>query len=136
MMSWPSIWTPGHIWRGYVMFLQLTAKEGFNWRADCYLLPLRQQREGFLLAYGAPLAGHNGMEATVACVATYFWWPTVQRDVRLMVQNCPDCVQKITKERLKRPVSMFHPAKGTPSRSCTLTWLGPCRRPWQGTHIS
>ncbi len=66
-----------------------------------YLLPSSLQRKAFFLAHGAPLASHNGMEATVARMATNFWWPTIQRDVQLMVQTCPNCVQKITKERLK-----------------------------------
>ena len=45
----------------------------------------------------ATIAGHTGMEATLARITMHFWWPTVQRDVRLMVKTCPECVQKITK---------------------------------------
>ncbi len=43
-----------------------------------YLLPPDLHREAFFLAHGAPLTGHNGMEATVARVMMHFWWPTVQ----------------------------------------------------------
>jgi hypothetical protein len=77
---------------------------GLTVERTCYLLPPNLQREPFP---SAPLAGHNGMEATIAHVTMYFWWPTVQQDIRLMVQTCPDCVQKITKERLKAGVHVL-----------------------------
>jgi hypothetical protein len=93
-----------------------------------YLLPLSLQREAFFLAHSAPLAVHNGMEATVARVATFFLWPTVQRDIRLMVQNCPDCVQKITKERLKAGIHV--PSRqGYPQQVLFIHLVGPGRKP-------
>jgi transposase InsO family protein/dUTPase len=89
-----------------------------------YLLPPSLQREAFFLAHGAPLAGHNGMNATVARMAAYFWWPTLQRDVQLMVQTCPDCVQKITKERLKAGIHV--PSRqGYPQQVLFVDLVGP-----------
>ena len=70
------------------------------------------------------MAGHNGMEATIARITMHFWWPTVHRYVRLMVQTCPECVQKITKEWLKAGIHV--PSRqGYPQQVLFIDLVGP-----------
>jgi hypothetical protein len=64
------------------------------------------------------------MKATIARVTMYFWWPTVQCNVCLMVQNCPDCVQKITKERLKAGIHVPS-QQGYPQQILFIDLVGP-----------
>ncbi len=89
-----------------------------------YLLPPELHIDAFNLAHEAAMAGHMGMEATLARVATHFWWPTIKRDVMLMVKTCPDCVQKITKERVKDGIHV--PSRqGYPQQVLFIDLVGP-----------
>ena len=67
--------------------LTITAKT-LTGERTCYLLPSVLHQDAYFLAHGAPMAGHHGMEATIARVTMHFWWPTVHSDVHLMVQTC------------------------------------------------
>ncbi|MCO5602273.1 hypothetical protein L7F22_056402 [Adiantum nelumboides] len=49
-----------------------------------------------------PYAGHRGINATVKAVETFFYWPTLRRDVDAFVQECITC-QKVKFDKQKAP---------------------------------
>ncbi|MCO5573423.1 hypothetical protein L7F22_027194 [Adiantum nelumboides] len=49
-----------------------------------------------------PYAGHRGIDATVKAVETFFYWPTLRRDVDAFVRECIIC-QKVKFDRQKAP---------------------------------
>ena len=77
-------------------------------------------RDGFLLMHGRlcvtsqlrnkvlieshapPFAGHRGIDATLKAVETFFYWPTLRRDVDAFVRACIVC-QKVKFDRQKAP---------------------------------
>ncbi|MCO5552286.1 hypothetical protein L7F22_005798 [Adiantum nelumboides] len=52
--------------------------------------------------YAPPYAGHRGIYATVKAVDTFFYWPTLRRDVDAFVRSCLVC-QKVKFDRQKAP---------------------------------
>ncbi|MCO5580452.1 hypothetical protein L7F22_034320 [Adiantum nelumboides] len=52
--------------------------------------------------HAPPYAGHRGIDATVKAVDTFFYWPTLRRDVDVFVRSCLVC-QKVKFDRQKAP---------------------------------
>ncbi|MCO5562491.1 hypothetical protein L7F22_016118 [Adiantum nelumboides] len=52
--------------------------------------------------HAPPYAGHRGIDATVKAVDTFFYWPTLRRDVDAFVRSCLVC-QKVKFDRQKAP---------------------------------
>ncbi|MCO5607558.1 hypothetical protein L7F22_061755 [Adiantum nelumboides] len=52
--------------------------------------------------HAPPYAGHRGIDATVKAVDTFFYWPTLARDVDAFVRSCLVC-QKVKFDRQKAP---------------------------------
>lgn len=53
-------------------------------------------------SHSPPYAGHRGIDATVKAVETFFYWPTLRRDVKDYVRQCLIC-QKVRFDRQKAP---------------------------------
>ncbi|MCO5576394.1 hypothetical protein L7F22_030204 [Adiantum nelumboides] len=49
-----------------------------------------------------PYAGHRGIDATVKAVETFFYWPTLRRDVDAFVRACTIC-QQVKFDRQRAP---------------------------------
>ncbi|MCO5559037.1 hypothetical protein L7F22_012629 [Adiantum nelumboides] len=49
-----------------------------------------------------PYPGHRGIDATVKAVETFFYWPTLRRDVDAFVRECITC-QKVKFDTQKTP---------------------------------
>ncbi|MCO5593065.1 hypothetical protein L7F22_047071 [Adiantum nelumboides] len=49
-----------------------------------------------------PYAGHRGIDATVKAVETFFYWPTLRRELDAFVRECITC-QKVKFDRQKAP---------------------------------
>ncbi|KAJ1116398.1 hypothetical protein NDU88_004612 [Pleurodeles waltl] len=60
-----------------------------------------------------PTAGHPGAPKTLELIQRYFWWPTLTKDVKTMVNNCEVCAR--TKISHSKPKGLLHPLP-TPSR--------------------
>ncbi|MCO5594877.1 hypothetical protein L7F22_048912 [Adiantum nelumboides] len=66
----------------------------------CVTRPLRRKvMEESLVP---PYAGHRGIDATVKAVETFFYWPTLRRDVDAFVRECIFC-EKVKFDRQKAP---------------------------------
>ncbi|MCO5595731.1 hypothetical protein L7F22_049777 [Adiantum nelumboides] len=66
----------------------------------CVTRPLRHK---FLEeCHVSPYAGHRGIDATIEAVETFFYWPTLRRDVDAFVRECIIC-QKVKFVRQKAP---------------------------------
>ncbi|MCO5554428.1 hypothetical protein L7F22_007958 [Adiantum nelumboides] len=52
--------------------------------------------------HAPPYAGHRGIDATIKAVDTFFYWPTLRRDVDAFVRSCLVC-QKVKFDRQKAP---------------------------------
>lgn len=59
--------------------------------------------------------GHPGANNTLSLLKDCFWWPNMARDVRRLVQGCPDCATSKTPRHLP---------------SCKLFPLPIPNRPW------
>ena len=60
--------------------------------------------------HDTPLAGHYGRFKTVGDILRDYWWPTIQRDVKIYVEGCETC-QRTKSHRLpsKTPLHPFDP---------------------------
>ncbi|MCO5568121.1 hypothetical protein L7F22_021817 [Adiantum nelumboides] len=64
---------------------------------------IKQLRPKVLIeCHAPPYAGHRGIDATVKAVDTFFYWPTLRRDVDAFVRSCLVC-QKVKFDRQKAP---------------------------------
>ncbi|MCO5587151.1 hypothetical protein L7F22_041098 [Adiantum nelumboides] len=52
--------------------------------------------------HASPYTGHRGIDATVKAIDTFFYWPSLQRDVNAFVRSCLVC-QKVKFDRQKTP---------------------------------
>ena len=111
---------------------QLTGGE----RHDHYSL-----KDGFLLMHGKicvtklkrrkimeeshspPYAGHRGIEATSKAVESFFYWPSLRKDVDAFVRSCIIC-QKMKYDRQKAP-SLLHqlPIPDRPWESISMDFV-------------
>ena len=66
----------------------------------CISRPLRQKV--MTESHSPPYAGHRGIDASVKAVETFFYWPTLRRDVETFVRQCLVC-QKVKFDRQKAP---------------------------------
>ncbi|MCO5581672.1 hypothetical protein L7F22_035561 [Adiantum nelumboides] len=66
----------------------------------CVTRPLR--RKVMEESHVPPYAGRRGIDATVKAVETFFYWPTLRRDVDAFVRECIIC-QKVKFDRQKAP---------------------------------
>ena len=61
----------------------------------------KAKREKIMVESHCPLyAGHRGIEATSKVVESFFYWPSLRKDVDAFVRNCIIC-QKTKYDRLK-----------------------------------
>ena len=54
-----------------------------------------------------PYAGHRGIQATTQSIETYFYWPSMRKDIHTYVEQCMVC-QKVKYDRGKAP-GLFQP---------------------------
>ena len=66
----------------------------------CVTRPLRQKV--MTESHSPPYSGHRGIDPTVKAVETFFYWPTLRRDVDAFVRQCLIC-QKVKFDRQKAP---------------------------------
>ncbi|MCO5608661.1 hypothetical protein L7F22_062875 [Adiantum nelumboides] len=53
-------------------------------------------------SHAPPYAGHRGIQATMNAIETYFFWPTMKKDIQEYVSQCIIC-QKVKYDRGKQP---------------------------------
>ncbi|MCO5559106.1 hypothetical protein L7F22_012698 [Adiantum nelumboides] len=53
-------------------------------------------------SHAPPYAGHRGIQATMNAIETYFFWPTMKKDIQGYVSQCIIC-QKVKYDRGKQP---------------------------------
>jgi hypothetical protein len=57
-----------------------------------YIPDIPELREAFLREYhSTPTSGHSGTKATLARIASSFYWPTISKDTKLFVHKCSNC---------------------------------------------
>ena len=49
-----------------------------------------------------PYVGHHGIQATTQAIETYFYWPSMRKDIHTYVEQCMVC-QKVKYDRGKAP---------------------------------
>ena len=55
-----------------------------------------------LESHAPPYAGHHGIQATTQAIETYFYWPSMHKDIHDYVEQCMVC-QKTKYDRGKTP---------------------------------
>ena len=53
-------------------------------------------------SHAPPYAGHRGIQATTSAIETYFYWPSMKKDIHAYVSQCLTC-QKVKYDRGKQP---------------------------------
>lgn len=53
-------------------------------------------------SHAPPYAGHRGIQATTSAIETYFYWPSMKKDIQAYVLQCLTC-QKVKYDRGKQP---------------------------------
>ena len=96
------------------------------------VVPVEHRKEVLKLAHGAPLAEHLGIKKTLEKVRRYFYWPTVNRDVKEYCGACPECQRGSNGNRTKAPLQPL-PSVGEPFKRVAVDLVGPLRRT-QGGH--
>lgn len=81
--------------------------------------------------HASPFSGHSGIARTYARVATRYWWPSVKRDVDVLVRACLHCrvsknLSHEAKEVLQELDLTVHSTSflwisGTPAKYQTIT---------------
>ncbi|KAJ1207835.1 hypothetical protein NDU88_003225 [Pleurodeles waltl] len=95
-------------------------KHGLSFHdARLYVPTTKLRKLVFHWMHVIPKAGHPGTPKTLELIQRYFWWPTVTKDVKTMVNNCEVCARIKTSHT--KPKRLLHPL---PTRC----------RPWE--HIS
>ena len=94
-----------------------------------FFTPLSMVPKIIQTAHGPPLAGHWGLERTIARIQTSYFWPTMTTDVKTFIQHCDRCQrsQRLPKQAELHPwqatsmpnervhVDLFGPLKGDPT---------------------
>lgn len=57
--------------------------------------------------HSTPLGGHSGIARTLARISSQFYWPAMQKDIKLFVQQCSICQQAKTETVL--PSGLLQP---------------------------
>ena len=74
-------------------------------------------------AHGTPLSGHWAIARTVARISESYFWPTISRDVTLLIKNCGPC------QRAQRPPRNAEltpwPATSQPNERVHIDLFGP-----------
>ena len=76
----------------------------------------------FQLAHDEPLAGHNGVQKTVARVLQRFRWPSVTRDV---AESCSACAARTAAERKPRAPLQERPRADRPFHALEMDIKSP-----------
>ena len=53
-------------------------------------------------SHAPPYTGHRGIQATTSAIETYFYWPSMKKDIHAYVSQCLTC-QKVKYDRGKQP---------------------------------
>ncbi|MCO5547211.1 hypothetical protein L7F22_000656 [Adiantum nelumboides] len=73
--------------------------------------------------HAPPYAGHRGIDATIKAIDTFFYWPTLRRDVDAFVRLCLVC-QKVKFDRQKAPGLLQPlPIPDKPWKSITMDFI-------------
>lgn len=74
-----------------------------------YIPPSAAELRKRLLAehHDTVLAGHMGMDKTLACLARNYYWPGMKQEVQAYIRTCPCC--QVNKGRNRKPGGLLQP---------------------------
>ena len=79
-----------------------------TWHDRIYVPKDKRLREDIIRQHhDSPLAGHPGRYKTQELITRDYWWPGLQRDVRMYVDGCETCQR--TKAHRHRPHAPLQP---------------------------
>jgi hypothetical protein len=86
-----------------------TEQDGMYYKGKVLVLPADAELLQLVLAecHDAPYAGHVGVAKTLRNVQRYFWWPTMNADVRRYVAGCDSCQRM--KSSNQKPAGLLKP---------------------------
>jgi len=71
------------------------------------------------------LAGHPGIDHTIASVADSFYWPGLHADVEHFVQSCPTCSASKGSNNKRLGIPQFSDIPVQPFTSWAMDMIGP-----------
>lgn len=77
------------------------------------------------------LGGHAGHARTKNRIRKYYYWPTINKDIKDFIQNCPVCEQSKVNRHTRMPMGVRSSAS-TPFEHVYLDLVGPVNPPSNG----
>jgi len=71
------------------------------------------------------LAGHSGIDRTIASVAHSFYWPGLHADVSQFVRSCPTCAASNGSNHQRLGIPQFSAIPVQPLTSWAMDLIGP-----------
>ncbi|MCO5590784.1 hypothetical protein L7F22_044759 [Adiantum nelumboides] len=79
-----------------------TLKDGYLLHGNRLCITHSLREKVMYKSHAPPYAGHRGIQSTLRAIETYFYWPTIKRDILDYVSKCVVC-QKTKFDRGKQP---------------------------------
>uniref|UniRef100_A0A803TR04 Gypsy retrotransposon integrase-like protein 1 n=1 Tax=Anolis carolinensis TaxID=28377 RepID=A0A803TR04_ANOCA len=95
---------------------ELSQTGGLWTHGSKYYVPEELRGRVLAQAHDSKLAGHFGFTKTLKLLNRQFWWPTIRKDVKGYLQECPVCA--MAKQKVGRPEGLLQ-SVADPSRPWT-----------------
>ena len=93
------------------------------------VLPKKYINDVLSLAHETPMSGHLGVKKTYRRVLTHFYWPNVQKDVRLFCRSCHVCqISGKPNQKCARAPLIPIPVLDEPFSKVIVDCVGPMRK--------
>ncbi|KAJ8037802.1 Protein NYNRIN [Holothuria leucospilota] len=89
------------------------------------MVPERFRNKVMSVGHEAPLSGHLGVKKTYDRIASNFYWPGIQKDVKMFCMSCDICQRTISKGKISKVQLGRMPLIDTPFHRVAIDLVGP-----------
>ncbi|XP_070174493.1 uncharacterized protein [Littorina saxatilis] len=125
---------PGSIFieKERVLYRRMTRKDGNI--VDQIVVPVLLRKEVLGIAHDGLLAGHGGIQTTIARIHSNFFWKGLYKDVREYCHSCDICQRSVAKGRVPNVPLDFMPRITEPFKRVAIDLVGPLSPPSEEGH--
>ena len=99
-------------------------QDGLVYIHDKLYLPTSSlQKQAIEWCHAGILAGHPGEKRTIDLVKRYFWWPTLQIDIKHFIQQCSTCAQGKSSHQVPAGLLQPMPTPPTPWHTVSMDFI-------------
>lgn len=108
----------------------------YNWVGDSFqsscklIIPAKLRDQVIGMAHDGTVGGHWGREKTLARLRHRFFWPSMDKDVRLYIGTCSNCNTNKNQRKNRSPMISYQ--AGNPNERVHLDFLGPFNESLKG----